>query len=98
MDNTDTLVEAGLAFTCDFAKDIPFLGQDTVEAQKVCHGGMNRLNCLFHVGTSHCCFRFVCCAQADGIPSKRLLQILVEDPQPLMYHGEVVLYNGKVRS
>ena len=34
MDNTDTLLECGLGFTCDFQKERPFIGQDCVEAQK----------------------------------------------------------------
>ncbi|KNC47481.1 glycine cleavage T-protein [Thecamonas trahens ATCC 50062] len=31
-----------------------------------------------------------------GMPPRRLLQILVDDPEPMMYHGEVVYRNGKV--
>jgi len=34
--------------------------------------------------------------KAQGIPKKRLLQVLVTDPEPLMYHGEIVYRNGKV--
>ncbi|KAL7577045.1 hypothetical protein ACA910_006787 [Epithemia clementina (nom. ined.)] len=35
MDNSDTLLECGLGFTCDFGKsEGPFIGQDKVEAQK----------------------------------------------------------------
>ena len=30
-----------------------------------------------------------------GIPSKRLVQVLLEDAEPLMHHGEVVLRNGQ---
>ena len=29
-----------------------------------------------------------------GMPKKRLLQVLLEDPEPMMYHGEVVYRNG----
>ena len=46
MDNTDTLLECGLGFTCDFGKvGRPFLGQEQVEAQKQAskqHGGLSR--------------------------------------------------------
>ena len=34
LDNTDTLVEAGLSFTCDFEKEDGFLGIEHVLAQK----------------------------------------------------------------
>lgn len=55
MDNTDTLVSAGLGFTCDFAKEVPFVGQAAVQAE-----------------------------MARGAPSKRLLQLKLDDPEPLM--------------
>merc|ERR1711991_618198 len=29
-----------------------------------------------------------------GMPKKRLLQVLLEDPEPMMSHGEVVYRNG----
>jgi 4-methylaminobutanoate oxidase (formaldehyde-forming) len=32
--------------------------------------------------------------KADAPYSKRLVQVLVKDPEPLMYHGEVVLRDG----
>lgn len=34
IDNTDTILECGLGFTCDFDKPIPFIGQSHVEKQK----------------------------------------------------------------
>lgn len=68
MDNTDTLLEMGLGFTCDFDKQGGFIGQDKVLEQK--QQGMRNL-------------------------SKRLVQLLCLDPQPLMYHGEVVWRNGE---
>lgn len=34
MDNTDTLLECGLGFTCDFHKTVPFVGQECVLQQK----------------------------------------------------------------
>jgi 4-methylaminobutanoate oxidase (formaldehyde-forming) len=45
MDNTDTLLECGLGFTCDFAKERQFIGQSQVLAQKQSakeQGGLNR--------------------------------------------------------
>jgi len=32
--------------------------------------------------------------KAEGVPRQRLLQVLVEDPEPMMYHGEVVYRDG----
>jgi heterotetrameric sarcosine oxidase gamma subunit len=32
--------------------------------------------------------------KAEGPPKRRLVQLLVKDPRPLMYHGEVALRNG----
>jgi len=55
MDNTDSIVSCGLGFTCDFAKEQPFVGQPSVEK-----------------------------LIAAGTPSTRLLQIKLNDPQPLM--------------
>jgi 4-methylaminobutanoate oxidase (formaldehyde-forming) len=66
MDNTDSLLEAGLGFACDLKKPGGFIGRDAVLAQK-----------------------------AAGPLKKRLVQVLVKDPEPLMYHGEVVLRNGQ---
>ena len=34
--------------------------------------------------------------KAEGVPRRRLLQVLLDDPTPLMYHGEVVYRNGVV--
>lgn len=66
MDNTDTVLEAGLGFACDFKKPGGFLGRDAVLAQK-----------------------------AAGPLRRRLAQVMVMDPEPLMYHGEVVLRDGR---
>ncbi len=66
IDNTDTLLEAGLGFAADLKKPGGFLGKDAVVAQK-----------------------------ATGTLKKRLLQILVKDPQPMMFHAEVVRRNDK---
>ncbi len=66
IDNTDTVLEAGLGFAVDLKKPNGFLGKDAIVAQK-----------------------------AAGPLRKRLLQILVKDPQPLMFHAEIVRRNGE---
>jgi len=33
--------------------------------------------------------------KASGPPRRRLVQVLVEDPEPLLYHAEIVLRDGK---
>ncbi|MFO0762374.1 MAG: FAD-dependent oxidoreductase [Byssovorax sp.] len=66
IDNTDSVLEAGLGFAVDLKKPGGFLGKEAVLAQK-----------------------------AKGPLHKRLLQILVKDPEPLMFHAEVVHRNGK---
>lgn len=73
LDNTDTVIEAGLGFAVDLDKPGGFLGRDAVAAQR-----------------------------AGGTPRRRLVQVLVGDPEPLMHHAEVVLRNdlplGYIRS
>ncbi len=66
IDNTDSVLEAGLGFAVDLKKPGGFLGKDAVVAQK-----------------------------AAGPLSKRLLQILVKDPEPLLFHAEVVYRDGQ---
>jgi len=66
IDNTDTVLEAGLGFAVDLKKPGGFLGKEAVVAQK-----------------------------AAGPLRRRLLQILVKDPEPLMFHAEVVHRNGR---
>jgi glycine cleavage system aminomethyltransferase T/glycine/D-amino acid oxidase-like deaminating enzyme len=61
IDNTDTVLEAGLGFAVDLHKPGGFLGKDAVLAQK-----------------------------AAGPLRRRLVQVLVTDPEPLMFHAEVV--------
>jgi 4-methylaminobutanoate oxidase (formaldehyde-forming) len=34
-------------------------------------------------------------AKEEGTPRRRLLQVLVTDPEPLMYHAEIVLRHGR---
>jgi glycine cleavage system aminomethyltransferase T len=63
IDNTDSVLEAGLGFAV--AMDKPFLGRDAVAALK-----------------------------AQGPLRRRLVQVLLEDPEPLMFHAEVVHRDG----
>ncbi len=65
IDNTDTVLEAGLRFAVRLKKPNGFLGRDAVVAQK-----------------------------EAGPLQKRLVQILVKDPEPLMHHAEIVLRDG----
>jgi glycine cleavage system aminomethyltransferase T/glycine/D-amino acid oxidase-like deaminating enzyme len=67
LDNTDSLLESGLGFTCDYNKSNGFIGQKSVMKQKK--------------------------LKIDGL-QQRIVQVLVKDPQPMMYHGEIVLRNG----
>jgi glycine cleavage system aminomethyltransferase T len=67
LDNTDTLLEAGLGFTADFDKEGGFIGKEATLEQK-----------------------------ERGTPTKRLLQVLLDDPTPMLYHGEVVYRDGQV--
>jgi glycine cleavage system aminomethyltransferase T/glycine/D-amino acid oxidase-like deaminating enzyme len=66
IDNTDTVLEAGLGFAVDLKKPGGFLGKDAVVAQK-----------------------------ARGPLGKRLVQVLVQDPEPMMFHAEVVRCNDR---
>ena len=66
MDNTDSLIECGLSFTCDMSKG-EFVGKEAVVEEK-----------------------------SRGVPTRRLLQIFVDDPEPLLYHGEIVYRNGDI--
>jgi 4-methylaminobutanoate oxidase (formaldehyde-forming) len=64
IDNTDSVLEAGLGFAVDLDKPGGFIGRDAVVAHK-----------------------------AAGPLRRRLVQVLVDDPEPLMFHGEVVHRN-----
>lgn len=66
IDNTDSVLEAGLGFAVDLKKPGGFLGKDAVVALK-----------------------------AAGPLKQRLLQIFVKDPEPLMFHAEVIWRNGE---
>jgi 4-methylaminobutanoate oxidase (formaldehyde-forming) len=65
IDNTDTVLEAGLGFAVALDKPGGFLGREAVLAQK-----------------------------AAGPLRKRLLQVLVSDPEPMLVHAEVVRRDG----
>ena len=64
IDNTDSVLEAGLGFAVDLSHD--FLGRDSVRS-----------------------------ARAAGPPARRLVQVRLNDPEPLLWHGEPVLRGGK---
>jgi glycine cleavage system aminomethyltransferase T/glycine/D-amino acid oxidase-like deaminating enzyme len=65
IDNTDSVLEAGLGFAVDLKKPGGFLGRDAVVAQK-----------------------------AAGPLKKRLVQVLVKDPEPMLFHAEVLRRDG----
>jgi glycine cleavage system aminomethyltransferase T/glycine/D-amino acid oxidase-like deaminating enzyme len=65
IDNTDTVLEAGLGFAVALDKPGGFIGRDAVAAQK-----------------------------AAGKLSKRLVQVLLTEPEPLMFHAELVCRDG----
>ena len=66
IDNTDTVLEAGLGFAVALDKPGGFIGRDAVLAQK-----------------------------ERGPLRRRLVQVLLTDPEPLMFHAEVVRRDGK---
>ena len=66
IDNTDTVLEAGLGFAVALDKPGGFIGRDAVLAQK-----------------------------ERGPLRRRLVQVLLTDPDPLMFHAEVVRRDGK---
>jgi 4-methylaminobutanoate oxidase (formaldehyde-forming) len=65
IDNTDSVLEAGLGFAVALDKPGGFIGREAVAA-----------------------------ARAAGPPTRRIVQILVTDPEPLMFHAEVVRRDG----
>ncbi len=66
IDNTDSVLEAGLGFAVALDKPGGFLGRDAVARKK-----------------------------AAGPLTRRLVQVLVKDPEPLMFHAEIVRRDGK---
>jgi glycine cleavage system aminomethyltransferase T/glycine/D-amino acid oxidase-like deaminating enzyme len=67
IDNTDSVLEAGLGFAVDLDKRGGFIGREAVLAKK-----------------------------AEGPLRRRLVQILVKDPEPMLYHAEVLRRNGRM--
>ena len=65
IDNTDSVLEAGLGFAVDLKKPDGFIGRDAVLAKK-----------------------------AQGPLTRRIVQVLLKDPEPLMFHAEVVCRDG----
>ncbi len=63
---SDTPLEAGLAFTCDWTKAGGFVGRDALLAQR-----------------------------EAGAARRRLVQFLLEDPEPLLYHNEPIYRDGE---
>jgi 4-methylaminobutanoate oxidase (formaldehyde-forming) len=61
IDNTDSVLEAGLGFAVDLDKAGGFIGRDAVLAKK-----------------------------SAGPLTRRLAQVVIDDPEPLMFHAEVV--------
>jgi glycine cleavage system aminomethyltransferase T/glycine/D-amino acid oxidase-like deaminating enzyme len=66
IDNTDTVLEAGLGFAVALDKPGGFIGREAVLAQK-----------------------------ERGPLRRRLVQVLITDPDPLMFHAEVVRRDGR---
>ena len=66
IDNTDSVLEAGLGFAVDLDKPGGFIGRDAVLARRT-----------------------------RGPLTRRLLQVLVLDPEPMMFHAEVVYRDGR---
>ncbi len=65
IDNTDTVVEAGLGFAVALDKPGGFVGRDAVAAEL-----------------------------AAGTPRRRLVQVLLADPEPLLFHAEILRRDG----
>jgi 4-methylaminobutanoate oxidase (formaldehyde-forming) len=66
IDNTDSVLEAGLGFAVDLRKPGGFIGRDAVLAKK-----------------------------AEGPLRRRLVQVLVKDPAPMLYHAEILRRDGR---
>jgi 4-methylaminobutanoate oxidase (formaldehyde-forming) len=65
IDNTDSVLEAGLGFAVDLDKPGGFIGRDAVVAKK-----------------------------AAGPLERRLVQVLLQDPEPMLHHAEIVKADG----
>ena len=66
IDNTDSVLEAGLGFAVDLKKPDGFIGREAVLAKK-----------------------------ALGPLKRRIVQVLVKDPEPMLFHAEVIRRNGR---
>ena len=66
IDNTDSVLEAGLGFAVDLSKPGGFIGRDAVLAKK-----------------------------AEGPLTRRLVQILLKDPEAMLFHAEIVYRNDQ---
>jgi 4-methylaminobutanoate oxidase (formaldehyde-forming) len=66
IDNTDSVLEAGLGFAVDLGKPGGFIGREAVLAKK-----------------------------AAGPLRRRLVQVLVKDPGPMLYHAEILRRDGR---
>lgn len=66
IDNTDSVLEAGLGFAVALDKPGGFIGRDAVLAKK-----------------------------QNGPLTRRLIQLLVTDPEPLLFHAEIVRRDGR---
>jgi glycine cleavage system aminomethyltransferase T/glycine/D-amino acid oxidase-like deaminating enzyme len=66
IDNTDSVLDAGLRFAVALDKPGGFIGRDAVATQL-----------------------------AAGPPARRLVQVLLTDPDPLLFHAEIVRRDGK---
>ena len=99
VDNTDNVVEAGLAFTCDMKKEGGFVGKDAVIAYRASlkreeeeeeeeeeEDGKKTKKTKKNKKKKN-----------KRAPGRRLVQVLVDNsssPDVLLHHGEVVLRNG----
>ena len=66
IDNTDSVIEAGLGFAVALDKPSGFVGRDAVAA-----------------------------ARASGPPHRRIVQLLLGDPHPMLHHAEIVRRDGR---
>ena len=63
----DTLIEAGLAFTCAWDKPGGFIGREALLEER-----------------------------EAGTPKRRLVQLLLADPEPMLAHNEPIFRNGEL--
>jgi 4-methylaminobutanoate oxidase (formaldehyde-forming) len=78
IDNTDTVDEAGLGFAVALTRRDE--SGAAVEREFVGRDAVLRQRASYEA--------------TGGVPSNRLVQVLLSDPEPLMYHAEVLRRNG----